>query len=52
MQCTSLKELIFPDDCIIDGNNNNMFDGCTSLKRVILPKNTTVLGSNFFRNCI
>lgn len=51
MQCTSLKELIFPDDCIIDGNNNNMFDGCTSLKRVILPKNTTVLGSNFFRNC-
>ncbi|MBQ2627175.1 MAG: leucine-rich repeat protein, partial [Eubacterium sp.] len=49
--CSSLREIIFPDDAEMTGNTAEMFSGCSALERVVLPQNLTSLGDRMFQDC-
>ncbi|MGN1167655.1 MAG: leucine-rich repeat protein [Lachnospiraceae bacterium] len=49
--CSSLEEVIFPEDADIDGACQYMFSDCTSLKKVVFPKKVKGLRFYTFQNC-
>ena len=49
--CTSLKEIIFPDNCKITEIGDTAFKNCTSLEKITLPNTVTKIASRAFWNC-
>lgn len=49
--CSSLEEVIFPEDADIDGACQYMFSDCTNLKKVVFPKKVKGLRFYTFQNC-
>ncbi len=47
--CTSLVEVVIPDDVTYIGNYS--FSGCTSLKTVVIPESVKTIGEHAFANC-
>ena len=53
LDCTNLKEVIFPDDseCSLSSFSSGTFRGCTSLETISIPASVTYLNTQVFYLC-
>lgn len=53
LNCTNLKEVIFPDDseCSLTSFSSGTFRGCTSLETISIPASVTYLNTQVFYLC-
>ena len=53
LNCTNLKEVIFPDDseCSLTSFSSGTFRGCTSLETISIPASVSYLNSQVFVGC-